>query len=151
MHCLSSLGHAFHHDPNIDEAHVAHCLGYLRNAALCAADVTLEPGALGMRNFTERRSGATHICRDWKATEAWMIKNWKEWKHRDGWKRHFLTTDVLLTAQSQISKWQTGQHTPTHLVRYSQAVRRYLETSRRFVRPIRVQYDNLRNPRDLLL
>jgi hypothetical protein len=45
--------------------HVQHCLGYLRALALCASDITLEPGDFTRRDFAAEGSGQTHECTDW--------------------------------------------------------------------------------------
>ncbi|KAJ6617496.1 hypothetical protein B0H10DRAFT_1304391 [Mycena sp. CBHHK59/15] len=59
--------------------HLHHCLNYLRERALCQADLTLEPGDFTTRNFAEDRIGATHICRDWTAVIEKVDANWSDW------------------------------------------------------------------------
>lgn len=59
--------------------HVQHCANYLRQWALCRADLTLEPGDFTLRNFTWERRGATHECRDWSAVFTAVRMDWKRW------------------------------------------------------------------------
>lgn len=61
------------------EKHLEHCLNYLREVALCAADITLEPGDFTERNFDLHRTGATHMCRDPKRLYELVENNWAEW------------------------------------------------------------------------
>ena len=82
LHCLRSLraalaeegvpeGHALHH--------AEHCLSFLRESTLCAADTTLEQGDAFGRNFTEERIGGERECMDAEAFYASMLTRWNEW------------------------------------------------------------------------
>ena len=88
QHCIRSLrtgldaeevleGHDLHH--------AEHCLSYLREATLCAADITLEPGDAFTRNFTAERVMGDRKCMDAEAFYASMAARWNEWvEYRDG-------------------------------------------------------------------
>ena len=92
LHCLRYIRAALvkqdiGHDPIV---HINHCLSYMREAVLCTADTTLEPGDFTTRNFTEQRTGATHECRDWRQLYKQIEDNWNNWYH-------FIKTSGLLT------------------------------------------------------
>ncbi|KAJ7052542.1 hypothetical protein C8F01DRAFT_1170356 [Mycena amicta] len=76
LHCLQQF-----RDTLVDlSAHVAwgdlhRCLNYLRQRALCQADLTLEPGDFTTRNFAQDRTGATHVCHDWNAVVSKVDNN----------------------------------------------------------------------------
>jgi hypothetical protein len=65
--------------PNSKLSHLHHCLNYMRERALCQADLTLEPGDFTQRNFAQDRVGATHVCRDWNAVISKVDDNWNDW------------------------------------------------------------------------
>ncbi|KAH7123581.1 hypothetical protein B0J11DRAFT_529353 [Dendryphion nanum] len=54
---------------SIDERHIGHCLDYLRQSLMCAADTTLEPvdpvrgGVTGW--------GVSHTCRSYEDLKTW--------------------------------------------------------------------------------
>jgi hypothetical protein len=58
--------------------HTKHCLDYLRQMALCAADVHLEPVAPYLLKLGVDPSGI-HRCWDWSAVYAELERNAKEW------------------------------------------------------------------------
>ena len=64
-------GHALHH--------AEHCLSFLRESTLCAADTTLESGDAFGRNFTAERVGSERECMDAEAFYASMLTRWNEW------------------------------------------------------------------------
>ncbi len=95
MHCLESLrqavnGKSHHHHRSLEHRelykrgpqHTSHCLNYLRQTLLCAADLTLEPEiAEGVQNVGQGLA-VTHVCRDWSKVHEYVKKNgedWKEW------------------------------------------------------------------------
>ncbi|KAJ7119455.1 hypothetical protein C8R44DRAFT_624102 [Mycena epipterygia] len=53
-----------------------HCLNYLREMALCQADMTLEAGDFVERDFRFERQGAGHVCRDWEHVHEVVQSNW---------------------------------------------------------------------------
>ncbi|KAH7907580.1 hypothetical protein BJ138DRAFT_1014251, partial [Hygrophoropsis aurantiaca] len=71
--CLQMIRHAVLY-PNTAGGHTHHCLNLLRQAVLCAADVTLS----GMDGV-----GVVHVCRDWGCVCRYV------WAGRmsDGWRR----------------------------------------------------------------
>ena len=80
LHCLRALNLAFGLSRNIAPPHVQHCLNYLRQAALCGADLTLERGDFTKRDFDQPQAqGETHTCRDWTVVYAAMKDNWGKW------------------------------------------------------------------------
>lgn len=95
IHCLNALRLAIlggHHDGEAEEQghehghvgkraveHSAHCLNYLRQTVMCAADLTLEPEIiLGSQDVGEGL-GAVHVCRDWSKVHEYTQRNWEEW------------------------------------------------------------------------
>lgn len=65
--------------------HWGHCLMYMRQAFICNADTTLEPGDFLQKNFTTDRTGATRQCRDWKMVDGWMIETFRKWLKFNGY------------------------------------------------------------------
>ncbi|PBK62188.1 hypothetical protein ARMSODRAFT_1025108 [Armillaria solidipes] len=80
LHCLRVLNFAFDRSPMARVDHVHHCLNYLRQMALCSADVTLEPDDFIERNFEGSRTGSVHVCHDWSALYDAMEENWVQWE-----------------------------------------------------------------------
>jgi len=79
LHCLRALNLAFGGSSVITDAHVQHCLNYIRQAVLCGADTTLENGDFTERDFDQKRAGETHTCRDWSRVYRAMRENWENW------------------------------------------------------------------------
>ncbi|THH18315.1 hypothetical protein EW146_g2630 [Bondarzewia mesenterica] len=83
MHCLVRLRAVFAGDKD-ESGHVKHCFNYLRQAILCNADITLEPGrkvtSIGKdgKKHTEIEGGydVTHTCRDWRQVWRFMEDEW---------------------------------------------------------------------------
>ncbi|KAL9032285.1 MAG: hypothetical protein Q9214_008030, partial [Letrouitia sp. 1 TL-2023] len=89
LHCLNELRIGFYspdfrHGDDVNTAdqhahstaHMKHCFDYLRQALMCAADLTLEPlrspreGSMpGVNGW-----GVGHICRDWEGVREWTEK-----------------------------------------------------------------------------
>ncbi|KAH8112857.1 hypothetical protein DFH11DRAFT_1841941 [Phellopilus nigrolimitatus] len=97
MHCLDSLRYAVlgrAHAARRSEGgaagsgekgkrevpHAQHCLNYLRQTVLCAADLTLEPEVV--RGSLDVGEGlfATHVCRDWSKVHAFVEQNFEEYE-----------------------------------------------------------------------
>ncbi|KAF9045155.1 hypothetical protein BJ165DRAFT_1475704 [Panaeolus papilionaceus] len=83
LHCVRMLNLAFAKSRIATPGHIQHCLNYLRQGALCNADLSLEPGNFENRNFEEQRVGATHTCRDWSVTYPIMEGNFVWWQGRN--------------------------------------------------------------------
>ncbi|KAJ7650624.1 hypothetical protein FB45DRAFT_21346 [Roridomyces roridus] len=80
LHCLQQFRDILvEPSPKVAWGHLHHCLNYLRERALCQADLTLEPGDFTKRDFSQDRVGATHICRDWTAVISKVDENWNDW------------------------------------------------------------------------
>ncbi|KAJ7220013.1 hypothetical protein GGX14DRAFT_695140 [Mycena pura] len=80
LHCLQQFRDTLvEPNPRVAWGHLHHCLNYLRERALCQADLTLEPGDFTTRNFALERVGSTHICRDWDAVISKVENNWDDW------------------------------------------------------------------------
>ena len=62
-------------------AHINHCANYLRQWALCDADLTLEPGDFTERDFESDRIGQVHECRNWNEVYTRIDVNWEAWVH----------------------------------------------------------------------
>lgn len=59
--------------------HTKHCLGYLRQMILCAADTHLEP-VIPYFPAKAVDSSGLHRCRDWEDVYTEVEKNEKEWR-----------------------------------------------------------------------
>ena len=81
LHCIRTM-----HERLVEgnqggtDHHAQHCLRYLREEILCEANTTLEPGDFTTSNFTEKRSGAAYICRDWTQVYNEVEQNWAAWR-----------------------------------------------------------------------
>ncbi|KAI0803209.1 hypothetical protein BC629DRAFT_1438265 [Irpex lacteus] len=71
--------HELHCHRLLHEAFVRRDKHMLHHLYLCRGDLTLEPGHLLSRNFTEERHGPTRICRDWEAVYDNMGYSWLRW------------------------------------------------------------------------
>ena len=82
LHCLRALRAALAEE-GVPEGHAMHpaehCLSFLRESTLCAADATLEPGDTSGRNPTAERVGGERVCMDAEAFYASMLTRWNEW------------------------------------------------------------------------
>jgi hypothetical protein len=56
-----------------------HCLNYLREVALCQADMTLEVGNFSERDFRIERQGVGQMC-DWETFQKAVQSNWVRWR-----------------------------------------------------------------------
>jgi len=84
MHCLDMLrveivraGERSDDDDWV--RHMHHCMSYLRQAILCAADVTLEH-EVGHTQDVGQGLGVTHVCRDWSKVYKFTDDNWEDWQ-----------------------------------------------------------------------
>ncbi|EMD34969.1 hypothetical protein CERSUDRAFT_107019 [Gelatoporia subvermispora B] len=102
MHCLNSFRRMFTQARNESRAahdaeHVLHCLTYLRQMVLCAADATLEP-AFEAHNVDGRTTqaaygtGVTHECRDWVQVREFTEANYE--MYRDEESDRFAVTEI---------------------------------------------------------
>jgi len=88
LHCLRNMRTAMVDGlaslSPVRQGHIHHCFNYLRQWALCSADVTLEPGDFMTRNFTTERTGGTYSCLDWTPVYKAVEENWYDWEqYRD--------------------------------------------------------------------
>lgn len=84
LHCLRMLNAGYGSEDNMSEGHLKHCLHYLRQMALCDADMTPEPAGWEEKWSTEDdtdldREGATHVCQDFQSVFDAIENNWVEW------------------------------------------------------------------------
>ncbi|PCH37194.1 hypothetical protein WOLCODRAFT_83470 [Wolfiporia cocos MD-104 SS10] len=84
LHCLRVLNFAYGGSDAANEEHITHCLGYLRQMALCAADTTLEPDDFTTRDFEVDRMGSMHTCRDWSTVYGVMQDGYDGWMNAGG-------------------------------------------------------------------
>lgn len=95
LHCLDAMrygyvgarGSMFVWPGNGTDAdhHFNHCLSYLREAILCAADTTLETSRSVLNPSGNADNGAsgmgiTHKCRDWTQVRAYLEQHYEEHK-----------------------------------------------------------------------
>lgn len=92
IHCLDSLREAIlgqgHHGgagagagrTKRDVEHAQHCLNYLRQGILCAADTTLEPEVVEGSQDVQEGLGVTRMCRDWGKVYDFVDNNYREWQ-----------------------------------------------------------------------
>ncbi|GJE92356.1 hypothetical protein PsYK624_085100 [Phanerochaete sordida] len=86
LHCLRRLRAALDAEaplPPAELGHSEHCLSYLRQHILCAADSTLEYGDAFARNATAWRFGGVRACADSEAFYGTMLSHWNDWVSRD--------------------------------------------------------------------
>ena len=80
LHCVRTMHKLLAEGgTEITDRHAQHCLRYLREEILCEANTTLEPGDFTTSNFTEKRAGATYVCRDWTQVYNEVEQNWAAW------------------------------------------------------------------------
>ncbi|KAK0195720.1 hypothetical protein F5146DRAFT_1174943 [Armillaria mellea] len=93
LHCTVLLFKSFARDAEKPHwGHTKHCMNYIRQWALCRADLTLELGSFEQRDFVRERVGAIHVCKDWNAVYAYTATNWDEWGY--DWVNLHRTSDV---------------------------------------------------------
>ncbi|EIW52674.1 uncharacterized protein TRAVEDRAFT_31815 [Trametes versicolor FP-101664 SS1] len=82
QHCLRSL-RASLDAPGVPTGaalhHAEHCLTFMREQTLCAADFSLEPGDAFARNYTAERVGGERECMDVEAFYGTMWSQWQDW------------------------------------------------------------------------
>ena len=80
LHCLRSMRYALSgHYEEYYQDHMQHCLNYLRQEILCSPNLTLEPANVLDRDFEVERTGAVHVCRDWRVLYKDVAENQREW------------------------------------------------------------------------
>ncbi|KAK0460963.1 uncharacterized protein EV420DRAFT_169006 [Desarmillaria tabescens] len=80
LHCTVLLFESFAPDAEKPHwGHLKHCMNYIRQWALCRADLTLEPGSFEQRDFLRERVGAMHVCQDWDEVYTYAATNWNKW------------------------------------------------------------------------
>ncbi|KAF9465117.1 hypothetical protein BDZ94DRAFT_1254548 [Collybia nuda] len=83
LHCLRMLNLGFNPMEAIGDAHLQHCLSYLRQMILCDPDLTLEPAGWETRDFEGQRIGATHVCQDWSTVYDVVDENYQGWNRTE--------------------------------------------------------------------
>jgi hypothetical protein len=80
LHCLRLMRAALGGDysPKTRE-HMGHCLNFVRQFALCDLNLTLEPPDVLDRDFEVKRTGATHVCTDWRQVFRALEDNYYSW------------------------------------------------------------------------
>ncbi|KAK0229199.1 hypothetical protein EDD85DRAFT_138830 [Armillaria nabsnona] len=78
LHCLDMVRMSLHPEryPGVDhphrKLHVAHCLGHVRQALMCAADITPISWQWNEQAQTvRRRDDVVHTCRNFEAIQEW--------------------------------------------------------------------------------
>lgn len=79
LHCLRLLNLGFNPIEVVGDAHLQHCLSYIRQMILCNPDLTLEAVGWEARDFESERTGATHECRDWSLVYDVVNENYQRW------------------------------------------------------------------------
>lgn len=81
LHCMRwmRLGLQVENSTEQQKGHLAHCLNYMRQLALCSADTTLEPADILSRDYTKERWSVDHRCNDWPQVYETMRDNYLEW------------------------------------------------------------------------
>ena len=77
MHCLDAFRVGFATNRTAESAHhVEHCLRYMRQAVLCAADATLESAQPVYRDgrwvYGANGFGSVHRCKDWTVLRRYL-------------------------------------------------------------------------------
>ncbi|KAI0258495.1 hypothetical protein BC834DRAFT_911305 [Gloeopeniophorella convolvens] len=84
MHCLVRLRAVFAGAKD-ESGHIKHCFNYLRQALLCNADITLEPGKEVVHTLSDGRKETSvrggydviHKCHDWRQVWDHIEDQWK--------------------------------------------------------------------------
>jgi len=89
LHCLRMINGGFETQGRMKEGHLKHCLHYIRQMALCDADMTPEPAGWEEKWSVEDdtgldREGATHVCKDFQSVFDASENNWVEWLRGGG-------------------------------------------------------------------
>lgn len=82
MHCLRTLRDLLNKVDILEGRHLSHsehCLSFLREHTLCAADTVLEPGDAFGRNMTAERVTGDRECMDAEAYYLSTLQNWNAW------------------------------------------------------------------------
>ncbi|KAI0028068.1 hypothetical protein K488DRAFT_80864 [Vararia minispora EC-137] len=81
LHCMATFHRAlvWHEHPDANPGHFQHCLNYLRQLFMCAADTTLEPYDFMTQDYSIGRAGVTRQCRDWSMVYREADDNWTGW------------------------------------------------------------------------
>ncbi|KAI0325286.1 hypothetical protein GY45DRAFT_1261108 [Cubamyces sp. BRFM 1775] len=87
LHCLRVINLAFARDQLsfINLGHMKHCLNYLRQSALCAPDLALEPGEFEKKDFDVERTHGVHECNDWETVFRFHTQDYKRWSKKTGY------------------------------------------------------------------
>ena len=76
LHCLDVVRVGMATNRTGFTHHVEHCVRYLRQTVLCAADVTLEPAYRAEKEgawmWAADGIGSVHRCRDWTAVRRYL-------------------------------------------------------------------------------
>ena len=80
LHCLMAINRALlgtQEESQEAYGHVQHCLQYLRQFFMCAADTTLEPGDFLQLPFGRNKEGVLfdRECKDWSAVYSFADEN----------------------------------------------------------------------------
>ena len=89
LHCLRMLNGGFETQGYMSEEHLKHCIHYIRQMALCDADMTPEPAGWEEKWSAEDdagldREGATHVCQDFQSVFDALENSWVEWLREGG-------------------------------------------------------------------
>lgn len=79
MHCLRSIRWYLSDPVNDNVKHLQHCFNYLRQEALCHADITLEEPWKEL-GWKPGRTNAVRLCSDWNGLFDEMDHNSQLWK-----------------------------------------------------------------------
>ncbi|THH33293.1 hypothetical protein EUX98_g882 [Antrodiella citrinella] len=104
LHCLRLMRAALNgaYDEQT-QGHFTHCLHYIRHMVLCNPNLTLEPADVMERDFEVERTGATHVCRDWRAVYGAMDDGWTTWMDK-----RYLKIDLTVLLVSLIALYAAG-------------------------------------------
>lgn len=82
IHCLNHIRTMLVNGDDGSD-HTEHCFHYLRQAILCNADTTLEPGGSGEvlpdGSIVAPKGPVTHTCRDWRQVYDFLDEHQKTW------------------------------------------------------------------------
>ncbi|KAJ7781728.1 hypothetical protein DFH07DRAFT_900915 [Mycena maculata] len=81
LHCLDKMRTAITMEPPTEweKWHTQHCLNYVRQMLLCAANVRLEPVKVSEEGLKVDGLGVKHVCRDWSSLYELAEKNYETW------------------------------------------------------------------------
>jgi hypothetical protein len=79
LHCIQTFAKELLKTNSTHWPHIQHCLNFMRQITLCRPDLTVEPGSFTDTDFTIKRRGTPHVCRDWNNVYSTLTVDMAVW------------------------------------------------------------------------